>query len=64
MKADIEGPCGEVTRAEAVRYVVTERAILRKERETRRMGADSVAKDEEIQQLRLELEHEQVRLQE
>ena len=61
MKADIEGPCGEVTRAEAVRHVVTMRAILRKEREMRSKDVDSVAKDEEIQHLRLELEHEQVK---
>ena len=61
MKADIEGPCGEVTRAEAVRHVVTMRAILRKEREMRRKDVDSVAKDEEIQHLQLELEHEQVK---
>ena len=51
MKADIEGPCGEMTRAEAVRHVVTMRAILRKEREMRRKDIDSVAKDEEIQHL-------------
>ena len=51
MKADIEGPCGEVTRAEAVRHVVTMRAILRKEREMRRKDIDSVAKDEEIKHL-------------
>lgn len=62
MKADVEGPCGEVTRAEAVRQVVTMRAILRKEREVRRKDADSAAKDGEIQHLQLELEHEQARL--
>ena len=62
MKADIEGPCREVTRAEAVRQVVTMRAVLRKEREMRRKDIDSAAKDEEIEHLRLELEHEQVRL--
>lgn len=62
MKADTEGLCEEVTRAEAVRQVVTVRAILRKEREMRRKNADSAAKDEEIEHLQLELEREQVRL--
>ena len=62
MRADIEGPCGEITRTDAVRQVVTIRAILRKEREVRRKDAESAIKDDEIQHLRRELEHEQVRL--
>ena len=61
MKGDIEGPCGEVSRADAVRQVMTMRAILRKEREVRRKDADLASKDEEVQHLRQELEHEHVK---
>ena len=60
MKADIEGPCGEVARADAVRQVVMMRAILGRETEVRRKTNESAAKDEEIQQLQQELECEQV----
>ena len=60
MKAVIDGPCGEVARIDAVRQVVMMRAILRRETEVRRKTDESAAKDEEIQQLQRELEHEQV----
>ena len=60
LKADIEGPCGEVARVDAVRQVVMMRAILRREMEVRRKTDESAAKDEENHLLQQELEHEQV----
>ena len=60
LRADIEGPCGEVARADAVRQVVMMRAILRRETEVRRKTDESAAKDEENHLLQQELEHEQV----
>ena len=60
MKTAIEGPCGDVVRADAVRQVVMMRAILRREAEVREKTDEAAAKDEEIHQLQQELEHEQV----
>ena len=60
MKAEIEGPFGDVSRAGAVREVVTMRALSRSNKEAREKTAESAEKDVEIQQLQHELEHEQV----
>jgi hypothetical protein len=60
MKPAIDGPYGEVARADAVRQVVMIRAILGRETEVRRKTDESAAKDEEIHHLQQELEHEQV----
>ena len=60
MKADIEGPYGDVARADAVRQVVMMRALRKRETEVRERTDESAAKDEEIHQLQQELEHEQV----
>ena len=60
MKADIEGPYGEVARIDAVRQVVMMRALRKRETEVREKTEESAAKDEEIHQLQQELEHEQV----
>ena len=60
MKADIEGPYGEIAKADAVRQVVMMRALKRRETEVREKSDESAAKDEEIHQLQQELEHEQV----
>ena len=60
MKADIEGPYGEVARIDAARQVVMMRALRRREIEVREKTNESAAKDEEIHQLQQELEHEQV----
>ena len=60
MKTDIEGPCGDVARIDAVRQVVMMRAILGREAEVREKTDESAAKDEAIHQLQQELEHEQV----
>ena len=60
MKADIEGPYGEVARADAVRQVVMMRALKKRETEVREKADESAAKDVEIHHLQQELEHEQV----
>ena len=60
MKADIEGPYGNIARIDAVRQVVTMRALGKRETEVREKAAESAVKDAEIQQLQEELEHEQV----
>ena len=53
IRADIEGPCGAITRADAVRQVVMMKEILRKDSGVREKVRELAAKDEEIQQLRL-----------
>ena len=60
MKADIEGPYGEIAKADAVRQVVMMRALKRKEMKVKEKSDESAAKDEEIHQLQQELDHEQV----
>ena len=62
MKADIEGPYGEVARADAVRHVVMMRALNKRETEVREKTDESASKDEEIHQLQQELEYEQVNI--
>ena len=58
MKADIEGAYGDIARIDAVRQVVTMRALRKKETEVREKRDESSAKDVEIHQLHEELEHE------
>ena len=60
MKADTEGPYGDIARIDAVRQVVTMRALGKRETEVREMTTESEAKDSEIHQLQEELQHEQV----
>ena len=60
MKINIEGPYGEVARADAVRQVVMMRALRKREIEVREKTDESAAKDEDIHHLQQELEHEQV----
>ncbi|MCG8625559.1 MAG: hypothetical protein MJE68_26615, partial [Proteobacteria bacterium] len=60
MKADIEGPYGQIAKADAVRQVVMMRALKSRETEVREKSDESAAKDEEIHQLQQELDHEQV----
>ena len=60
MKPVIDGPYGEVARADAVRQVVMMRAILGRETEVRRKTDKSVAKYEEIQHLQQGLGQEQI----
>ena len=56
MKADIEGPYGDVTRIDAVRQVVMMRALRKRDTEVREKNDESAAKDVEINQLQQELE--------
>ena len=56
MKADIEGPYGDIARADAVRQVVMVRALRKRDTEVREKNDESAAKDAEIHQLREELE--------
>ena len=60
MKADIEGPYGDIARVDAVRQVVMMRALRKRDTEVREKTDESAAKDVEIQQLQQELEHEHV----
>ena len=60
MKADTEGPYGEVAKADAVRQVVMMRALRKRDTEVREKSDESAAKNVEIQQLQQDLEHEQV----
>ena len=53
IRADIEGPCGAITRADAVRQVVMMKEILGKDSGVREKVRELAAKDEEIQRLRL-----------
>ena len=55
MRADIEGPCGAVARADAVRQVVTMKALKIREKEEDVKINELTAKNEEIQQLQSQL---------
>ena len=57
MRVNIEGPYGDVARADAVRQVVTVKALRKRETEK---ADDLTRKEIEIQQLQQELEHAQV----
>ena len=52
MRADIEGPCGAVARADAVRQVVMTKAFKKRETEMREKVNELAIKDQEIQTLR------------
>ena len=56
MKANIEGPYGDIARADAVRQVVMMRALRKRDTEVREKIDESTAKDVEIQQLQQELQ--------
>ena len=60
MKADIEGPHGDIIRIDAVRQVMMMRALSKSDKEVIEKNAESAEKDTEIQHLQWELEHEQV----
>lgn len=53
MKADIEGPCGAVARADAVRQVVMMREIIKRDSAVELKMRELETKDEEIQRLQL-----------
>ena len=56
MKADIEGPCGAIARADAVRQVVMMREMRARDAEVRRKVDELTAKNEEIQHLQQQLQ--------
>ena len=56
MKANIEGPYGDVEKIGAVREVVIMRALRKRDTEVREKTDESAAKDVEIHQLQQELE--------
>ena len=60
MKADIEGPYGELAKLEAVKQVTTTKLLKRKDVEVREKANDIIVKDNEIQRLHLQLEQQQV----
>ena len=62
MKADIEGPYGELAKFEAVKQVMTTKIFKMKDAEVRKKANEIQVKDEEIQRLHLRLEQQQVSL--
>ena len=60
MKADIEGPYGDVARADAVRHVVMMRTLTKRDMDVRKKADELAERDAEIYQLQQELEHERV----
>ena len=60
MRADIEGPCGAVARADAVRQVVMMRTFMVTQSAMRERTNELAVKDETIQQLRLQIEVDDV----
>ena len=56
MRADIEGPCGAVARADAVRQVVMMKAFIGSQSAMREKTSELAAKDEVIQQLHHQIE--------
>ena len=59
MRIDIEGPYRDVARADAVRQVVTVKALRKRETEMSEKTDNLARKEIEIQQLQQELEHAQ-----
>ena len=60
MRAEIEGPFGDVVRIEAVRQVLVVRAVGRRETEMKQKTDELAEREVEMQHLQQELEHEQV----
>ena len=56
MRADIEGPCGSVARADAVRQVVMTKAFMGTQAAMREQTNELTAKHEVIQQLHLQIQ--------
>ena len=56
MRADIEGPCGAVARADAVRQVVMMKAFIGTQSTVREQTNKLAAKDEVIHQLHLQIQ--------
>ena len=58
IKSNIEGPCGELARLDAIKQVTTAKILKRKDAEVREKTNELTAKDNEIQQLHLQLEQQ------
>ena len=56
MRADIEGPCGAVARADAVRQVVMMKAFIGSQSVVREQTNELAAKHEEIRQLCVQIQ--------
>ena len=56
LRADIEGPCGAVARADAVRQVVMMKVFVGTQSAMREQTNELAAKNEEIQQLRVQMQ--------
>ena len=56
LRADIEGPCGAVARADAVRQVVMMKAFIGAQSAMREQTNELAAKDEVIQRLHLQIQ--------
>ena len=56
MSADIDGPCGAVARADAVRQVVMMKAFIGAQSAMREQTNELAAKNEEIQQLHVQIQ--------
>ena len=59
LRSDIEGPYGDVARADAVGQVVMIRALKKRDLELMAKSNESAIKDDEIHQMQQELEYEQ-----
>ena len=62
MKADIEGPYGELVKLDAVKQVTTAKLLQGKDAEVREKTNELTVKDYEIQRLQQQLEQQQVSL--
>ena len=56
LRADIEGPCGAVARADAVRQVVMMKTFLGAQSAVREQTNELAAKNDEIQQLHVQIQ--------
>ena len=56
MKECIDGPFGDVARADAVRQVVTTRTLMKTQTVIREQIGDLAARNEEIRQLQLQIQ--------
>ena len=56
MSADIDGPCGAVARADAVRQVLMMKAFIGAQSAMREQTNELAAKNEEIQQLHVQIQ--------
>ena len=56
MRTDTDGPCGELTRLDALRYVATAKVLGKRDADAREKANELAAKDNEIRQLQEQLQ--------